>query len=137
MTTYSIKEVAEKTGLTAHTLRYYDKEGLLPLLEKSESGIRRFTDNDLEWLSLITCLKGTGMSIASIREYITLALKGDETAESRLQIFLKQKENVERQIETLQKHLDTVNWKIEHYKDVLVKGESDFCEENSCCSKLT
>lgn len=103
----------------------------MPLLKKNDSGIRRFTESDLEWLSLIACLKGTGMSIANIREYIALCIKGDSTAQKRLQIFIEQRDNVERQIATLQKHLDTVNWKIEHYKEVLIKGEGE--PDCDCC----
>ena len=67
---YSIGQVAKKTGLTAHTLRYYEKEGLLPFVQKSGSGLRVFSDNDLDWLAMIECLKETGMSLKGIKQYI-------------------------------------------------------------------
>ena len=114
---YTITQVAEKMNLTAYTLRYYEKEGLLPFVERTESGIRRFTDSDLEWLSLICCLKGTGMSVKHIKEYIDLSMQGDETLQQRLQIFIKQRENVLMQIEELQKHLAKVNCKIKCYSE--------------------
>nr|WP_319488837.1 MerR family transcriptional regulator [uncultured Caproiciproducens sp.] len=112
---YSITQAAEKMNLTAHTLRYYEKEGLLPFVERTESGIRIFTDSDLEWLSLICCLKGTGMSIKKIKEYIDLCLEGDRTLEDRRQIFIKQRESVLQQIQEMQKHLAKVNYKIQFY----------------------
>ena len=114
---YTITQVAEKMNLTAYTLRYYEKEGLLPFVKRTESGIRRFTDSDLDWLSLICCLKGTGMSVKHIKEYIDLSMQGDETLQQRLQIFIKQRENVLMQIEELQKHLAKVNCKIKCYSE--------------------
>ena len=60
---YSIGQVAQKMGLTAHTLRYYDKEGLLPFVKKNSSGLRMFSDEDIDWLVVIECLKGTGMQL--------------------------------------------------------------------------
>ncbi len=67
---YSIGQVAQKTGLSAYTLRYYEKEGLLPFVKKSDSGMRVYTDSDIAWLSMIECLKATGMPIKEIRLYI-------------------------------------------------------------------
>ncbi|MBW7572238.1 MerR family transcriptional regulator [Caproiciproducens faecalis] len=112
---YTIKQAAEKMNLTAHTLRYYEKEGLLPLVGRKDNGIRIFTDSDLEWLSVICCLKGTGMPIKQIKEYIDLSLEGDSTLEERRQIFIRQRESVLEQIQQLQKHLEKVNHKIEFY----------------------
>ena len=112
---YSIAEVAEKTQLTAHTLRYYEKEGLLPFINRSNSGNRDFKDTDLEWLELICCLKNTGMPIKKIKEYIGLCLKGDNTLDVRREIFTKHREEVINQIAELHKNLDKINWKINYY----------------------
>ncbi len=112
---YTIKQAAEKMSLTAHTLRYYEKEGLLPFVERTENGIRVFTDSDLERLSVICCLKGTGMPIKKIKEYIDLSLEGEATLEERRQIFIRQRESVLEQIQELQKHLAKVNYKIQFY----------------------
>lgn len=112
---YSIAEVAEKTHLTAHTLRYYEKEGLLPFVNRSDSGNRDFKDTDLEWLELICCLKNTGMSVKNIKEFIGLCLKGDDTLDVRREIFIAHREEVINQMAKLQKNLDKINYKINYY----------------------
>ncbi|MFW2491514.1 MerR family transcriptional regulator [Clostridium chromiireducens] len=112
---YSIAEVAERTHLTPHTLRYYEKEGILPFIDRSDSGNRDFKEKDLEWLELICCLKNTGMPIKQIKEYIQLCLKGDNTIDVRREIFIKHREEVISQIAELQKNLDKINCKINFY----------------------
>ena len=119
---YSISEVAEKTNLTAHTLRYYEKEGLLPFVDRSDSGNRDFKTKDLEWLELICCLKNTGMPIKKIKEYIELCLKGDDTIDVRRQIFINHREEVIEQIEELNKNLDKINGKINYYDGAYKKS---------------
>jgi len=119
---YSIAEVAEKTNLTAHTLRYYEKEGLLPFVDRSDSGNRDFKTKDLEWLELICCLKNTGMPIKKIKEYIELCLKGDDTIDVRRQIFINHREEVIEQIEELNKNLDKINGKINYYDGAYKKS---------------
>jgi len=119
---YSIAEVAEKTNLTAHTLRYYEKEGLLPFVDRSNPGNRDFKTKDLEWLELICCLKNTGMPIKKIKEYIELCLKGDNTIDVRRQIFIKHREDVIEQIAELNKNLDKINGKINYYDGAYKKS---------------
>ncbi len=119
---YSIAQVAEKTNLTAHTLRYYEKEGLLPFVERNDSGIRTFGDKDLQWLEVICCLKNTGMPIKKIKEYIELCCEGDDTLDVRREIFLKHREDVLRQMAELQKNLDKINHKIKFYDQVCDRG---------------
>ena len=120
---YSIAEVAERTRLTPHTLRYYEKEGLLPFVDRSDTGNRVFKEKDLEWLELICCLKNTGMSIKQIKEVIALSLKGDDTLEIRREIFIRHRAEVLSQIEELHKNLDKINCKINYYDSI--------CNENS------
>ena len=115
---FSIKEVSEKTGLSVYTLRYYDKEGLLPLVKRTPSGIRQFSDNDIAWIGLICCLKNSGMSIDNIKEFMNLCLKGEETAETRKDMLLLHKQHILDQIQKLDKSLDTINYKIDHYKEI-------------------
>lgn len=88
---YSIGQVAKKLGLTAHTLRYYDKEGLLPFVRKGSSGARVFEDEDVDWLIIIECLKGTGMQLKDIKKYMDLCQQGDATVGERLELFKRQK----------------------------------------------
>ena len=110
-----ISEVSKLTKLKPHTLRYYEKEGLLPFVDRSDSGNRDFKTKDLEWLELICCLKNTGMPIKKIKEYIELCLKGDDTIDVRRQIFINHREEVIEQIEELNKNLDKINGKISYY----------------------
>jgi DNA-binding transcriptional MerR regulator len=119
---YSIAEVAEKTHLTPHTLRYYEKEGLLPFVDRSDSGNRHFQDKDLEWLELICCLKNTGMSIKKIKEVISLYLEGDDTLDIRREIFICHRAEVINQIAELEKNLDKINCKINYYDKICKKS---------------
>jgi DNA-binding transcriptional MerR regulator len=112
---YTIKQVSEKTALPPHVLRYYESEGLLPGVARSRSGIRRYSDDDLEWLSLVCCLKNTGMSIKQIKNFVTLSVKGDRTLKERCELLREHKKIVEEQIREMQKHLEKVTWKIDHF----------------------
>ena len=84
---YSIGQVSEMFGIPVSTLRYYDKQGLLPFVERSPGGIRVFKDSDFEWLRIIECMKKAGMSLKDIRIYIELAMQGDSTIDARLAMF--------------------------------------------------
>ncbi|GAA3603202.1 MerR family transcriptional regulator [Secundilactobacillus similis] len=112
---YSIGQVAEKTGLTSYTLRYYDREGLMPFVHRSPAGRREFTDDDLDFIDLITCLKATGMQLAEIRKFVELAMQGDATLETRLAIFKQQQIAVKKQIAQAEKCLDKLDYKVRFY----------------------
>lgn len=115
---YTIKQASEKTGLSEYTLRYYDKEGLLPLLSRTKSGIRKFSEIDIQWIGLISCLKNSGMSISEIKKFVILCLKGSETCEERKEILLEHKRHILMKLEQLQNSLNIINYKIEHYKEI-------------------
>ena len=115
---YSIKQVSEQTGLSEHTIRYYDREGLLPLLKREESGKRSFSENDIQWLGLICCLKNSGMSIEKIKEFMFLCLRGEETSEQRKEMLELHKAYILEQIQLLNRSLCTIDYKIEHYKEI-------------------
>ncbi len=133
--TYTIGQVAEIMGLTAHTLRFYDKEGLLPMVKRTRGGSRLFTDEDVDWLIILECLKSTGLQIKDIRHYIDLCQKGDKTLGERLALFEKQKKNVEEQIKTLETTLEKINFKIKYYKAALKDGSENIYERNKCLAK--
>lgn len=133
--TYTISQAAEKVGLTAHTLRFYDKEGLLPFVQKSASGIRVFTQKDLEWLVLIECLKGTGMSIREIKQYIDWLAAGDSTLTERLELFRRQKRRLETQMAELQQYMDKINYKIAFYEEAVKAGTIDAAQHNACLQR--
>lgn len=119
---YSIGQVAKKTGLSVHALRYYEKEGLLPFVRKNSSGLRVFSDNDLGWLEMIDCLKATGMPLKNIKQYIDWFRQGDSTLQNRLEMFESQKINIEAQMAELQKHLKKITYKIQFYKEAVAAG---------------
>ena len=119
---YTISEVAEKTNLTAYTLRYYDKEGLLPFVDRSVGGVRVFKDTDLDWLAIIECLKLTGMPIKEIKIFIDWCMQGDATLQQRYDMFKERKAIVEAQMAEIQKTLDTINYKCWYYETALAAG---------------
>ena len=116
---YSIQEVSKKTGLTAHTLRYYEKEGLLSGVERTQGGFRQYTDEDLERLGLICCLKNTGMSIQEIARFVQLTHEGDHTLEERVKLLRTHRERVLERMAEMQKHLDKVTWKLNFFSEKL------------------
>lgn len=116
--TYTIHQASEMTGLTEHTLRYYDREGLLPQLSRSRSGIRLFSNNDIEWLGLICCLKSSGMSIENIKVFINLCMQGDKACEEKREILEKHREHIMNQLKLLKQSLSTIEYKIAHYKEI-------------------
>lgn len=112
---YSIKNVAEKVNLSAHALRYYEKEGLLPNVNRTQSGNRQYSDEDLEWLGLILCLKNTGMSIRQIRDFVNLSAQGPATLKARCEMLVAHKREVEERIAEMNRHLQKVSHKIAYY----------------------
>lgn len=121
---YKIGEMAQLLGIAPSTLRYYDKEGLLPFLEKNENGTRMFKESDYEFLKIIDCLKASGMQIKDIRSFINMTMQGDETIDSRLELFLKRREEILKQMAQLQETLDTVNFKCWYYETAKKAGST-------------
>lgn len=113
---YTVGEAAKILNVAPSTLRYYDKEGLLPFVERSGGGIRVFRDEDFGWLFVIECLKKSGLSIKDIKSYIDMALIGDETISERLELFKKQGERVTEQMKELQQTLDILDYKCWYYE---------------------
>ena len=119
---YSIGEVAKKFNLSASTLRYYDKEGLFPNLQRSESGIRSFSDIDLRSLKIIECLKNTGMPIKDIKVFVDWCGQGDTTLHERYEMFIERKIIIDEQIASLQKTLEVIDYKCWYYQTALEAG---------------
>lgn len=133
---YSIGQVAKKTGLGVHTLRYYEKEGLLPFVRKSGSGLRIYSDSDIGWLGMIECLKGTGMTLKGIKQYIDWYIEGDSTLEQRLEMFKRQKVKLEEQLAELQKNMAKIDYKISLYTEAVKVGSLDNVSAAPQFSKL-
>lgn len=119
---YTVGEIAKKLNVAPSTLRYYDKEGLLPFVERSDSGIRMFKDSDMEGLRVIECLKRTGMPIKDIKVFMELCQLGDATINERLALIDKQRETVLEQQKQLQETLDTLNYKHWYYETAAKAG---------------
>ena len=119
---YSIGEVSKLTGLSVPTLRYYDKEGLIPNINRNENGLRDFNDQDLNTIHIVTCIKGAGASIREIKEYMDLCQLGDLTLEARKQFFIEKKRDVEEQMKKLNEIIMTVEMKIKYYEDAIEAG---------------
>lgn len=119
---YTVGEMAKLLEVPSSTLRYYDKEGLLPFVERSSGGIRMFQETDFEWLQIISCMKKAGMSIRDIRQYIELAMQGDDTIVLRLQMFHRQRDALRAQIAEMERTLETVEYKCWFYETAQAAG---------------
>jgi DNA-binding transcriptional MerR regulator len=115
---YSTKEVTEKLKLSMHTLRYYEKEGLLLPIERDKNGAREYSDLDLEWFVLIRCMRAAGMSISYIKNYMDLCKEGLSSVSKRKEIILLQKKILEDQKKQLDENLEVVNWKLKYYQEL-------------------
>lgn len=129
--TYTIKQVAEKMGVSVPTLRYYDKEGLMPFIEKKENGTRVFKDEDFKGLEIITCMKNSGMPIKEIKRYMDMCIGGDSTLIDRLEVFLKRKEIVKKQIEELNNIMNVIDHKIRYYEIAIEAGSESIHKDIS------
>jgi DNA-binding transcriptional MerR regulator len=112
---YSINDVANICDLSVYTLRFYDKEGLLPFVTRNNIGNRQFSENDLEMIKLICCLKNSGMQVKDIKRYIDLFMEGDNTVSLRKQMMVDHRKSILKQINDLKKQLSIVELKIAFY----------------------
>ncbi|MDP4182155.1 MAG: MerR family transcriptional regulator [Bacillota bacterium] len=119
---YTVGEMAKQLDVTASTLRYYDKEGLLPFVERSNGGMRMFKDEDISWLKIIECLKKTGMSIKDIKHFIDCCMEGDSKIDERLTIIESQRDTVIKQMKEMQEMLDMLNYKCWYYETAKKAG---------------
>lgn len=126
---YSIQEVSKKTGLSAHTLRYYEKEGLITGVERTAGGFRQYTDEDLEELGLICCLKNTGMSLQEIAQFVNLTHQGEFTLKERVALLREHRENMIKRMEEMQRYLDKVTWKVNFFTEKLRAYEARQAEK--------
>ena len=121
---YTIGQVSEMFHLPISPLRSYDKEGLFPEIQRT-SGIRRFSETEIEALRVIECLKKSGLEIKDIKLFMEWCSEGSKTYEKRLELFLKQKKNVEAEIERLNQTLEMLNYKCWYYSQAIADGNED------------
>ncbi len=131
--TYTIAEAAERLGLTPDTLRYYERDGLLLAApDRASSGHRRYTDDDLGWLTMITRLRATGMPIRLVREYADLCRRGDGNELARLDLLYQHRDRVLSQLAEVTEHLGAISLKIGIYEERLrVASEDDGSDQAS------
>jgi DNA-binding transcriptional MerR regulator len=117
--------VANKTGIAISTLRYYDKEGLFPTMERSDGGIRKFSDTEIDTLNIIECLKTSGLSIKNIKQFLDWCQEGDTSLQKRRDMFYERLEVVKEQMDELQKTLNTIKFKCWYYDTALAAGTEE------------
>ncbi|HEX2997681.1 MAG TPA: MerR family transcriptional regulator [Anaerolineales bacterium] len=123
-----IAEVSEKYGLSVDTLRYYERVGLIPPVHRNEGGIRDYDDLDLRRVDFIKCMRGAGLPVEVLIEYMGLVQQGDSTIEARKEILIEQRDLVAARLEEMQKTLDRLNYKIEVYEKALLKKEQEMIQ---------
>ncbi|MET9961629.1 MerR family transcriptional regulator [Streptomyces sp. NPDC006326] len=114
-TRYTISEVEARTGLSQHTLRWYERIGLMPHVDRSHSGQRRFTDDDLGWLAFVGKLRTTGMSVADMVRYAELVREGEHTVDQRRELLEQTRREVRARITELNDALAVLDFKIDLY----------------------
>ena len=119
----NISQVSQKYGLSADTLRYYEKAGLIPPVHRTEAGLRDYQPQDCNWVEFIKCMRGAGLSIETLQKYVSLFQKGNKTLAQRKALLLAERERIQAQIKTLQATLKRLNYKINVYEEKIVAYE--------------
>ncbi len=114
-----IHEVSKKYDITADTLRYYERIGLIPPVTRNANGIRDYTNTDCEWVQFAKCMRSAGLSVESLIEYIKLFQDGDATLVARKDILIEERRKLLDRISIMQETLDKLNWKIDNYKKLV------------------
>ncbi|HFH9946984.1 TPA: stress response transcriptional regulator NmlR [Streptococcus suis] len=131
----NIKEVSQVTGLSADTIRYYERIGLIPKIARKSSGVRDFSENDVAILEFIRCFRSAGMSIERLIEYMGLVQAGDNTVGARIDLLREEQEELRSRLVEIQKALDRLDYKIENYQTILKGKESKLFDEVRRISK--
>jgi DNA-binding transcriptional MerR regulator len=119
----SIQEVTQATGLSAHTLRYYERIGLIHPIEREQNTRRRYTQDDIGWIDFLLKLRAIGMSIRDMQRYAALQRQGDETLPERLEMLRSLRDQVEARIDELNEHLKLIHYKIDIYQKIVTENE--------------
>lgn len=127
----TIKEVSEKYGISSDTLRYYERVGMIPPVERTEGGIRNYGEDDIKWVELVLCMRSAGLPIEAIIEYVRLSRLGDSTFKARLELLSEQREALISQKEKIDEMLSRLNYKISKYEEAVKTGKISW-DEKSC-----
>lgn len=123
---YTINEIAKICDISVYTIRFYDKEGLLPFVTRNSTGNRQFSEEDLDVVKLICCLKNTGMQVKEIKQYIDLCMLGEGTVPSRRQIMADHRKAILKQIDDLKKSINIVDLKIAFYDSYIANPQAGY-----------
>lgn len=119
----TIAEVSKKYDISADTLRYYERVGMIPPVTRTASGIRDYQDSDLGWVGLAKCMRSAGLPVEAMSEYVRLYQEGDSTIPARLQLLLEQRQSLLEQKKKIDETLDRLNYKISIYEDAVKTGK--------------
>lgn len=118
-----IAEISEKFDVSQDTLRYYERVGLIPRVNRNKSGIRDYTEEDCKWIEFIKCMRSAGLPIEVLIEYVRLFQQGDETIEARKELFIEQRKQLKTKMEDMKKTLERLDYKIASYEQAVVEKE--------------
>jgi MerR family transcriptional regulator, aldehyde-responsive regulator len=118
-----ISEVSEKLGISPDTLRYYERIGLIPPINRNKSGLRDYTEQDCRWIQVILFMRDAGMSIELLLEYVKMVHQGDETMQTRKELLIEQRNQLVARIDELKRTLRLLNGKIDSYEHSVVPNE--------------
>ena len=119
----TISEVSQKYDMTADTLRYYERIGLIPRVHRNASGIRDYTEEDCNWVQFIKCMRGAGLSIEVLVEYVTMFQQGNSTVNARKELLIEQRDHLFEKMNNIQETLDRLNKKIDGYEEKIIAYE--------------
>ncbi len=118
----TISEVSKRYGISQDTLRYYERIGVIPPVHRTKSGLRDYTDEDCGWVELAGCMRGAGLPLPVLAEYVRLSRQGDETIPDRRNLLLEQKEQLNVQLQAIQKTMERLEYKISCYDKAMKTG---------------
>ncbi|MBS5950833.1 MAG: MerR family transcriptional regulator [Clostridium sp.] len=121
----TITEVSKMFNISADTLRYYERIGLIPAVNRTPGGIRNYTEEDCKWIEYAKCMRNSGVQVEALIEYVELFQKGDSTTAARKQILIDQRDILLEKTLEIQKTLERLNSKIERYEETLLKAENN------------
>ncbi len=120
-----IAKVSKKYEISADTLRYYERIGLIPGVNRNKSGIRDYTEEDCRWVEFIKCMRSAGIPIEVLIEYVTLFQQGDETIEARKELLTEQHNQLIKKMEDMKKTIERLDYKIERYEQAVLPKENE------------
>ena len=125
----TITEISQRFGITTDTIRYYEKEGLIPTVPRNKNGIRDFDENSCGWIEFIKCMRSAGLEIETLKRYVSLFRQGTKTVKERKILLEEQREKLLKKQEDIKATLDRLNYKIEKYEEIEKGKLKDFTEK--------